>query len=219
MARLTAKAVNRAAFEHDFTPSDVDEIRHMRRRLEQTVTGPDLKRGPGGIVDIEFLVQMLQLKHGRRVPEIRTPNTAAGLSALCDYGYLSDTDFEFLFGSYRFLRTLEGRLKLLDFTSGGPTAGGPHRSGQPLAPDALAQPGERWWSISNAIWARRGGGLTGSSIGRGVENCDHQGAVRGFRKTRLGDRFPCRAPIHDRSVHVAAERGLRRIAGWGYFVT
>ena len=119
MAKLTAKAVNRAAFEHDFTPSDADEIRHMRHRLEQTTTGPNFKRGPGGIVDIEFLVQMLQLKHGRRIPEVRAPNTAAALLALCDYGYLPDADFEFFFESYRFMRTLEGRLKLLDFTSGG----------------------------------------------------------------------------------------------------
>ena len=118
MAELTAKAVNRAAFEHDFTRRDADEIRHMRHRLEQTTAGPrNLKRGPGGIVDIEFLVQMLQLKHGRRLPEVRTPNTAAALSALCDYGCLADADFEFLFQSYRFLRTLEARLQLLDFTA------------------------------------------------------------------------------------------------------
>ncbi len=119
MAELTTTAVNRAAFEHNFTASDADEIRRMRRRLEQTTSGRDLKRGPGGIVDIEFLVQMLQLKHGGRIPEIRVPNTAGALSALCDYGYLSDADFEFLFGSYRFLRTMESRLKLLNLTTSG----------------------------------------------------------------------------------------------------
>ena len=118
MAELTTKAVNRAAFEHDFTSADADEIRHMRHRLEQTTTGPNLKRGPGGIVDIEFLVQMLQLKHGRHVPEVRVPNTAAALLMLCEYGYLADADCELFSESYRFLRTLEGRLRLLDFTSG-----------------------------------------------------------------------------------------------------
>ena len=118
MAKLTNKVVNQAAFEHDFTPSDADEIRQMRHRLEQTTTCGNLKRGPGGIVDVEFLVQMLQLKHGRRVPEVHTPNTATALSALCEYGFLADADLEFLFQSYCFLRTLEARLKLLDFTSG-----------------------------------------------------------------------------------------------------
>ena len=48
----------------------------------------DLKRGPGGIVDIEFLVQMLQLQHARKNPRLRTPNTLAALAALHAAGLL-----------------------------------------------------------------------------------------------------------------------------------
>ena len=54
----------------------------MRNRLEQTASAGDLKRGPGGIVDIEFLVQMLQLKHGRGNEELRGSNPIEAIGAL-----------------------------------------------------------------------------------------------------------------------------------------
>jgi glutamate-ammonia-ligase adenylyltransferase len=54
-----------AAYQHRFNPADAAAIRDMRRRLEDASTPTNLKRGAGGIVDIEFLVRMLQLKHGR----------------------------------------------------------------------------------------------------------------------------------------------------------
>jgi len=117
IAKKTMAAVRRAAFEPPWHKSDADEIRRMRHRLEETATGDDLKRGPGGIVDIEFLVQMLQLKHGRRTPEIRVPRTLSALEALHQAGYLAGEDFAILTASYRFLRTLEGRLRLMNFTA------------------------------------------------------------------------------------------------------
>jgi glutamate-ammonia-ligase adenylyltransferase len=113
IAKKTERAVARAAFEHPWRASDADEIRHMRHRLEETASGENLKRGPGGIVDIEFLVQMLQLQHARRSPRIRVPNTLAALGALHEEGHLADEDFEAFGASYRFLRTLEGRLGLV----------------------------------------------------------------------------------------------------------
>ena len=116
MAALTQDAVARAAFDHPRSTADADGIRQMRRRLEETAKGPNLKRGPGGIVDIEFLVQMLQLKHGHELEEIRTPNTLKGLRRLSKAGLLADEDARFLSDSYRFLRILEGRLRLMNLT-------------------------------------------------------------------------------------------------------
>ena len=84
--RAAAAAVQRAAFGHRWRRKDADEIREMRHRLEATVGAGDLKRGPGGIVDIEFLVQMLQLQHARRNPSLRTANTLAALRALGEAG-------------------------------------------------------------------------------------------------------------------------------------
>ena len=77
----------------------------------------DLKRGPGGIVDIEFLVQMLQLKHAGGNPRLRVANTLAALGELHRAGLLSADDFEFFDRSYRLLRTIEGRLRLMNSTA------------------------------------------------------------------------------------------------------
>ncbi|NQT17118.1 MAG: bifunctional [glutamate--ammonia ligase]-adenylyl-L-tyrosine phosphorylase/[glutamate--ammonia-ligase] adenylyltransferase [Planctomycetes bacterium] len=117
MAEATMAIVARAAFAHPWQRRHADEIRQMRGRLEETATADNLKRGAGGIVDIEFLVQMLQLKHGRRSPEVRVANTLRALDALHEAGHLVDEDFEQLTASYRFLRTLEGRLRLMNFTA------------------------------------------------------------------------------------------------------
>ena len=54
----------------------------MRERLEASRSDRDLKRGFGGIVDVEFLVQLFQLKYGRRLPALRTTNTWEALDAL-----------------------------------------------------------------------------------------------------------------------------------------
>ena len=119
VAQAAMAAVGRAAFEHPWRPADAEEIRGMRRRLEETARGDDLKRGPGGIADIEFVVQMLQLKHGRGTPEVRTPNTLSALAALHEAGHLAGEDIEFFTASLRFLRTLEGRLRLMNITARG----------------------------------------------------------------------------------------------------
>ena len=116
-AKATVAAAGKAAFDHRWRPADADEIRKMRSRLEGTATGGDLKRGAGGIVDIEFLVQMLQLKHARRNPDLRTPNTLAALAALHEAKHLAAEDFDFFTRSYRFLRALEGRLRLMNVTA------------------------------------------------------------------------------------------------------
>ena len=116
MAEKTARVAAAAAFDRPFTRSDAEAIRQMRRRMEGTAAGANLKRGPGGIVDIEFLVQTLQLKYGRDDATIRTPNTLEGLRALHRAGLLAEDDWRFFTESYQFLRTLEGRLRLMNMT-------------------------------------------------------------------------------------------------------
>ena len=77
-------------------PQDAAEIREMRQRLEESASPQNLKRGPGGTMDTEFIVQMLQLKHGRDLPQIRVPGTLAALDALEKAGCLDADDAEFL---------------------------------------------------------------------------------------------------------------------------
>lgn len=101
----------------DWQPSHVAEIRNMRQRMEQNVSKRNLKRGPGGTVDVEFVVQMLQLKHAAQAPEVLVSGTLAGIEALRDAGRLEVEDAEYLLRSYRFLRSVEARLRLMNTTA------------------------------------------------------------------------------------------------------
>ena len=108
------RIVQAAAYERQWTAADVAELRRMRHRMEEGARATNLKRGPGGVVDIEFVVQMLQLVHGGRDTAVRTPETLAGLERLQAAGHLDDGEFAFLEQAYRQLRTIEGHLRLLD---------------------------------------------------------------------------------------------------------
>ena len=115
MEKLATSVLNRALYERRWRKIHAKEIREMRERLEKSV--PDrnnMKRGVGGMVDIEFLVQMLQLRFGRRNPKIRSTNTLDALELLTAAEYLSPEDGEFFSRSYRFMRRLESDLKLMN---------------------------------------------------------------------------------------------------------
>jgi glutamate-ammonia-ligase adenylyltransferase len=86
----------------------------MRMRLEETASERNLKRGQGGTVDIEFLVQMLQLKYGGADPSIRRPGTLDALEALEAGGYLSCDDADYFRRGYRFQRSIEARIRLMN---------------------------------------------------------------------------------------------------------
>ena len=95
----------------------VGEIHHLRMRMEQELAGEDttrfnLKKGRGGLVDIEFLTQMLQLTHGHRFPNLRRRGTLEALQALYRGKILKRDDYRLLSGGYLFLRRLDHRLRL-----------------------------------------------------------------------------------------------------------
>ncbi len=94
----------------------VRSVRAMKARaeglLDPSVT--ELKRGVGGIRDVEFAVQLLQLVHGRADPSLRTPNTLEALEALADGGYVLGDDADELAAAYRWLRDAEHRIQLFD---------------------------------------------------------------------------------------------------------
>ncbi len=113
-ADYAMQAVHTAAFAPPWLPSDAEKIRAMRHRLEETATDRNLKRGYGGTVDTEFLVQMLQLKHGGGDESIRVPGTIAALTALEAGGYLSSDDAEFFRQGYRFQRSIEAHIRLMN---------------------------------------------------------------------------------------------------------
>jgi glutamate-ammonia-ligase adenylyltransferase len=95
----------------------VREIRDLKARAERAIAARgiadrEVKRGPGGIRDIEFAVQLLQLVHGRRDEVLRKPNTLEALGALAHLAYVGDEDASELTAAYRFLREVEHRLQL-----------------------------------------------------------------------------------------------------------
>jgi glutamate-ammonia-ligase adenylyltransferase len=106
--------VRLVTFGRDWHAADADEIYAMRRRMEETASPRNLKRGPGGIVDVEFLCQMLQLRCAGRPESVRVPGTFDALNALNAAGYLSDLDYKLLTSSYRFLRDVEARIRLMN---------------------------------------------------------------------------------------------------------
>jgi glutamate-ammonia-ligase adenylyltransferase len=106
-------AVQQAAYWMPWRPELVDEIRDMRERLEASGKPRDLKRGFGGIVDVEFLVQLFKLKYGRDLPALRTPNTWEALAALESSGLVAPGDCATLRGCYDFLRQVESRLRIV----------------------------------------------------------------------------------------------------------
>jgi [glutamine synthetase] adenylyltransferase / [glutamine synthetase]-adenylyl-L-tyrosine phosphorylase len=100
-------------------PDAVREIRTMKERAEaitdrKGLTDRELKRGRGGIRDIEFAVQLLQLVHGRHDPSVRSATTLTALQELSAGDYVTAADADHLDRAYRFLRTVEHRLQLYD---------------------------------------------------------------------------------------------------------
>jgi glutamate-ammonia-ligase adenylyltransferase len=111
--REVMAAVEQAAYQMAWKPELADEIRDMRERLEASRSERDLKRGFGGIVDVEFLVQLFQLKYGRDYPALRTVNTWEALEVLRQTGLVSEVEYTALRGSYDFLRLVESRLRIV----------------------------------------------------------------------------------------------------------
>ncbi|MFT0847991.1 bifunctional [glutamine synthetase] adenylyltransferase/[glutamine synthetase]-adenylyl-L-tyrosine phosphorylase [Actinomycetaceae bacterium L2_0104] len=94
----------------------VEDSRAMRRRVEDHVPAREqerqLKLGKGGLRDVEFTVQLLQLVHGRTDETLRKRSTLEAIGALRDGGYVARKDAELLDRDYRLLRTLEHRIQL-----------------------------------------------------------------------------------------------------------
>ncbi|MDJ1133578.1 bifunctional [glutamine synthetase] adenylyltransferase/[glutamine synthetase]-adenylyl-L-tyrosine phosphorylase [Streptomyces iconiensis] len=94
----------------------VTDTQQMRRRVVASIPAAqldrELKLGPGGLRDVEFAVQLLQLVHGRGDPTLRSSTTLDALDALAAGGYVGRQDAASLDSAYRFLRTMEHRIQL-----------------------------------------------------------------------------------------------------------
>src|SRR5688572_5068445 len=99
----------------------IGEMQSLTRRIRDHYSegqgfgaGFDIKRGRGGIREVEFFVQIHQLIHGGRQPELRAPGTLGALSALAAAGRIGEAHERVLRGAYRLYRTVEHRLQMVD---------------------------------------------------------------------------------------------------------
>ncbi len=115
-ARFVAAAAHHL-WDRPFDADAIHQVRAMKARTERHATSGrdgdrDIKRTPGGIRDIEFSVQLLQLVHGPLDPALRVRGTLPALTALRDGGYVDAGDAAWLQASYRFLRRVEHAVQL-----------------------------------------------------------------------------------------------------------
>jgi [glutamine synthetase] adenylyltransferase / [glutamine synthetase]-adenylyl-L-tyrosine phosphorylase len=106
----------------EISPERIAEVRRMKERVEthaaqaarrsRSLETDDVKLGPGGIRDIEFAVQLLQLVHGGADEDVRAAATLDALRALTSAGYIAEDDGAGLAVAYRWLRTVEHRVQL-----------------------------------------------------------------------------------------------------------
>jgi len=94
----------------------VESVQRMRERVTENIPADELdvqlKLGPGGLRDVEFTIQLLQLVHGQTDDNVRQTATLPALIALAEHGYIGRVEAAEFSGDYRFLRLLEHRLQL-----------------------------------------------------------------------------------------------------------
>jgi glutamate-ammonia-ligase adenylyltransferase len=113
-ARVTTDLVRDLLFSRPWTGQEPAGLREARTAQERGATELNIKRARGGTLDIEWLAQLVQLRHAARQPEVLVPGTQAALVALPAGGCLDRDDAQYFSESYRFLRRIESGLRLLN---------------------------------------------------------------------------------------------------------
>lgn len=110
-------AIKPGVWGENLEADTVPHIRALKLRVEESAKlkgDREIKKGPGGLRDIEFSVQLLQMVHGRTDPTIRSPNTLTALRQLSWGEYIDQADAVHFTTAYIHLRTVEHRLQLRD---------------------------------------------------------------------------------------------------------
>ncbi|PKW28276.1 bifunctional [glutamine synthetase] adenylyltransferase/[glutamine synthetase]-adenylyl-L-tyrosine phosphorylase [Phycicoccus duodecadis] len=116
VGRAYLEAVGPMVWQASTRENFVPDVQAMRRRVEEHIPKAEadrqIKLGAGGLRDVEFSVQLLQLVHGRADETLRGPTTLEALEALSTGGYVGRDDAATLAAAYRYLRALEHRVQL-----------------------------------------------------------------------------------------------------------
>ena len=108
------KMVHAIVADQVWLPGMATEIQSMRLAMQKGCSPRNLKRGSGGTVDVEFAIQMLQLKHAKTNPEVLVSGTLKAIEQLELLGFLSSELGNRLRTGYELLRTVEARLRLMN---------------------------------------------------------------------------------------------------------
>lgn len=103
--------------QHTWRPEDAEQIYDHRMQLQKGAAEDNIKRGVGGTMDVEFVVQMLQLAHLANKPEILVPGTLTAISQLEESGLLTKKIATQLHENYCFLRSVESGLRLMNLSA------------------------------------------------------------------------------------------------------
>jgi glutamate-ammonia-ligase adenylyltransferase len=111
--------ISAIVYEYAWNEEAFESIRHIKRRIEteinkETRNHVDFKYGKGGIADLEFLVQFLQIRHGRKHPGVRAPALKDAVVALGEAGVLTEEEKGILLRAHRFERLVENRYQLME---------------------------------------------------------------------------------------------------------
>jgi glutamate-ammonia-ligase adenylyltransferase len=114
-----SEAMKEIVYNFSWDKDAIGAIRHLKRRIESESNKEDrvyvdFKFGSGGIADLEFLVQLLQVQHGHKASALCTPQIADAISCLRDTGVISPQECEGLQNAHRFQRMLENHYQLIE---------------------------------------------------------------------------------------------------------
>jgi glutamate-ammonia-ligase adenylyltransferase len=118
VGRLFMEALQYLIYQDADKTALARDVLAMRRRMEEelgkeSAAHYNIKQGAGGLVDIEFFVQYLQLLHGKRRPWVRVPGTYNALRALKKEKLLEENEYRALLRAYLFMRQLESRMRIV----------------------------------------------------------------------------------------------------------
>jgi glutamate-ammonia-ligase adenylyltransferase len=118
LGRTFQDAIAPFVYRRYLSGAEIGEIKAMKRRIEQRTLSAgtaeiEVKTGRGGIRDVEFVVQFLQLLHGGQSPQVRHCNTLTAIAQLEQVGCLTAQERSYMEDTYRFLRRVEHRLQIM----------------------------------------------------------------------------------------------------------
>jgi glutamate-ammonia-ligase adenylyltransferase len=165
--RFLSQVADLARYPQHFGADQADEVRRLKRRMEAERVRPehrdrDLKLGPGGLSDVEWTVQLLQLQHGHQIPGLRVTGTLAALAAATAAGLLIERDAAVLIRAWtaaararNAMTLVTGRIADLVPTGGRPLEGVARLLGYPpLGGPALLGELRAWQAAARAVTER-----------------------------------------------------------------